>query len=74
MNHKTKVTIRTIIQTAVGVAVVAPLVIDQVGGTKALPWLAGVLTVSAALTRFMASELGQKMMGALNTSIENDPK
>jgi hypothetical protein len=74
LSHKNKVTIRTVIQTVVSVALVAPLVIDQVGGTEAAGWLAGVAAVSAAVTRFMASSVGQKLMGALNTSIENDTK
>jgi hypothetical protein len=72
LSHKTKVTVRTVIQTIVSVALVAPLVIDQVGGVEAAGWLAGVAAVSAAVTRFMASAIGQKLMGALNTSIEND--
>jgi hypothetical protein len=74
LSHETKVTVRTVIQTVVSVALVAPLVIDQVGGTEAAGWLAGVAAVSAVVTRFMASSLGQKLMGALNTSIENDTK
>lgn len=74
LSHKNKVTIRTVIQTVVSVALVAPMVIDQVGGTEAAGWLAGVAAVSAVVTRFMASALGQKLMGALNTSIENDTK
>lgn len=74
ISHKTKVTIRTVIQTIVGLAVLAPLVVDQVGGTEALPWLAGAVAVSGVVTRIMASEVGQKLMGALNTSIENDEK
>jgi len=74
MNHKTKVTVRTIIQVVVGAAVVAPLLVQQVGGVEAAGWLASVVAVSGVVTRFMASEIGQKMMGALNTSIENDEK
>lgn len=74
LSHQNKVTIRTVIQTVVSVALVAPLVVDQVGGTEAAGWLGGVVAVSAVVTRFMASALGQKLMGALNTSIENDTK
>lgn len=74
LSHKNKVTIRTVIQTVVSVALVAPLVVDQVGGTEAAGWLGGVVAVSAVVTRFMASAVGQRLMGALNTSIENDDK
>lgn len=74
LSHKNKVTIRTVIQTVVSVALVAPLVVDQVGGTEAAGWLGGVVAVSAVVTRFMASAVGQRLTGALNTSIENDDK
>lgn len=74
MSTKTKVTIRTIIQTVVGLAVIAPLLVDQVGGTEAAGWLAGVVAVSGVLTRFMASDLGQKLMGALKTDEPTDTK
>lgn len=74
MNTKTKVTIRTVIQVVLGLAVITPLLVDQVGGTKAVPWLAGAVAVSGVVTRFMASDLGQKVMGALNTADDTDKK
>jgi len=36
--------------------------------------LAGVVAVAGVVTRFMASELGQKLMGFLNTADETDKK
>ena len=33
MSPKTKVTIRTVIQVVLGLAVITPLLVDQVGGT-----------------------------------------
>lgn len=74
MNHKTKVTFRTVIQVVLGLAVITPLLVEQVGGTEAVPWLAGAVAVSGVVTRFMASDLGQKVMGALNTADETDKK
>lgn len=74
MNSKTKVTVRTIIQVVIGLAVITPLLVEQVGGTEAVPWLAGAVVVSGVVTRFMASDLGQKIMGALNTADENTDK
>lgn len=74
MNHKTKVTVRTVIQVVLGLAVITPLLVEQVGGTEAVPWLAGAVAVSGVVTRFMASDLGQKVMGALNTADETDKK
>ena len=74
MNQKTKVTIRTVIQVVLGLAVITPLLVDQVGGTEAVPWLAGAVAVSGIVTRFMASDLGQKVMGALNTADDTADK
>jgi len=74
MNQKTKVTIRTVIQVVLGLAVITPLLVDQVGGTEAVPWLAGAVAVSGIVTRFMASNLGQKVMGALNTADDTADK
>lgn len=74
MNPKTKVTIRTVIQVVLGLAVITPLLVDQVGGVESVPWLAGAVAVSGVVTRFMASDLGQKVMGALNTADDADKK
>jgi hypothetical protein len=74
MSPKTKVTIRTVIQVVLGLAVITPLLVDQVGGTEAVPWLAGAVAVSGVVTRFMASDLGQKVMGALNTADDTADK
>ncbi|QKY78570.1 membrane protein [Streptomyces phage Dryad] len=74
MSTKTKVTIRTVIQVILGLAVVAPLLVDRVGGAEAVPWLAGAVAVSGVVTRFMASETGQKLMGFLNTADETADK
>lgn len=74
LSTKTKVTLRTAIQVVLGLAVVAPLLVDQIGGADAVPWLAGALAVSTAVTRFMASEVGQKLMGFLNTTDETADK
>jgi hypothetical protein len=67
LSTKTKVTIRTVLQTIVGLALVAPLLVDQVGGVEAAGWLSGVVAVSGVVTRFMASDVGQKLMGFLKT-------
>ena len=39
-----------------------------------MPWLAGAVAVSGIVTRFMASDLGQKVMGALNTADDTADK
>lgn len=67
LSDKNKVVARTVIQTLVGLAVIIPVVVSELGLPETAGWVAGVLAVSAAVTRFMASETGQKLMGALRT-------
>ncbi|MET9950333.1 hypothetical protein ABZ135_02130 [Streptomyces sp. NPDC006339] len=54
MSEAAKRTIRTIVQTAVGIAVVLPALVDASGIPATLPWVAGALAVAGALTRVMA--------------------
>jgi arginine repressor len=74
LSDKNKVVIRTVLQTAVGVALVVPELVDQLGLSQTAGWVAGVLAISATVTRFMASPLGQKLMGALRTDEKTDKK
>ncbi|RDG39512.1 hypothetical protein [Streptomyces corynorhini] len=54
MSEAARRTARTVLQSAVGVAVVLPSIVDASGIPASLPWVAGALSVSAALTRVMA--------------------
>ncbi|MFB7112988.1 hypothetical protein [Streptomyces sp. NPDC056190] len=54
MSEAAKRTLRTVLQTAVGLCVLLPTVVDTAGVRQTLPWAAGALTVTAALTRAMA--------------------
>ncbi|MET8982152.1 hypothetical protein ABZX85_41870 [Streptomyces sp. NPDC004539] len=54
MSDNTKRTLRTVLQTALGIAAVLPAVVDASGIPAALPWVAGALAVSAGTTRVMA--------------------
>jgi len=54
MSDAAKRTARTVLQTALGIAVVLPAVVDASGIPAALPWIAGALAVAGALTRVMA--------------------
>lgn len=74
MNDKNKVVVRTVLQTAVGVALVVPQLVDELGLNATAGWVAGVLAVSATVTRFMASPLGQKLMGSLRTDEPTNKK
>lgn len=57
-----KKTLRTVLQTAVGVAAVLPLVVEAADIPETLPWVAGVLAVSGAVTRVMALDAVQKLL------------
>lgn len=54
MSEAAKRTARTVLQTAVAIAVVLPAVVQASGIPSALPWVAGALAVAGALTRVMA--------------------
>ncbi|MFE3905422.1 hypothetical protein ACFXPY_35335 [Streptomyces sp. NPDC059153] len=54
MSPAAKRTIRTIIQGAVGLAVVLPAIVDASGIPASLPWVAGALAVAGGLARVMA--------------------
>ncbi|MFF5977182.1 hypothetical protein ACFY7C_37420 [Streptomyces sp. NPDC012769] len=54
MSTATKRTVRTILQGAVGIAVVLPAIVDASGIPASLPWVAGALAVAGGLARVMA--------------------
>ncbi|MFI6107272.1 hypothetical protein [Streptomyces sp. NPDC051310] len=55
-------TARTILQTAVGIAVVLPAIVDASGVPATLPWVAGALAVAGGLARIMALEGVQRLL------------
>ncbi|AVP41360.1 hypothetical protein SEA_YARA_26 [Streptomyces phage Yara] len=66
----TKQTARTVVQAGIGLAVALPGLIDATGVDQTIPWVAGGLAVSAAVTRLMAVPQVQKFLGWLNTDDE----
>ncbi|MFG2128304.1 hypothetical protein ACGFNV_10935 [Streptomyces sp. NPDC048751] len=54
MSEAAKRTLRTVVQTAVGLCVLLPAVVGAVGVPETLPWVAGALAVAGAVTRVMA--------------------
>ncbi|WP_037680479.1 hypothetical protein [Streptomyces griseus] len=54
MSEAAKRTLRTVVQTAVGLCVLLPAVVGAVGVPETLPWVAGALAVAAGVTRAMA--------------------
>ncbi|MFI1966842.1 hypothetical protein ACH429_22465 [Streptomyces pathocidini] len=53
-SEPTKRTLRTVLQTAVGLALALPAIIDATGLPTTLPWVASALAVSGGLARAMA--------------------
>ncbi|MFZ4234986.1 hypothetical protein ACOZGD_07310 [Streptomyces murinus] len=62
MKDSTKRTLRTVIQTALGIAAVLPAVVSASGIPQALPWAAAALAVAAGVTRVMALPAVQALL------------
>ena len=54
MSGAAKRTLRTVVQTAVGLCVLLPTVVDAAGVSETIPWVAGALAVAAGVARVMA--------------------
>lgn len=67
-----KRTIRTVVQIVVPLAVVLPEIVEASGVSDSLPWVAGAIAGSAALTRIMAVPQVQKWLLWLNTEEDAD--
>ncbi|MET9088153.1 hypothetical protein ABZX77_40790 [Streptomyces sp. NPDC004237] len=62
MKDSTKRTLRTVLQTTVGVGVALPGIVDASGVPASLPWVAGALAVAGGLTRVMALPTVQALL------------
>ncbi|RLU85896.1 hypothetical protein CTZ27_26380 [Streptomyces griseocarneus] len=54
MTDASRRTIRTVVQTAVALAVLLPAIVDAAGIPATLPWVAASLAVAGGLARVMA--------------------
>ena len=54
MSEAAKRTLRTALQTALGLCVLLPAVVGAAGLPRTLPWVAGALGVAAGVARVMA--------------------
>jgi hypothetical protein len=64
MKDSTKRTIRTTVQTGVGIAVALPGIVAASGVPASLPWVAGALAVAGGLARVMALPTVQQLLPA----------
>lgn len=62
MTNDTKRAFRTALQTAVGVAVALPMIVQASGIPEALPWVAGSLAVAGGFARVMALPSVQRLL------------
>ncbi|MFE9387874.1 hypothetical protein [Streptomyces sp. NPDC006784] len=62
MQVDTKRAIRTVLQTAVALAVLLPAIVEASGIPESLPWVAGALTVAGGLARVMALPGVQRLL------------
>ncbi len=62
MSDASKRTARTVLQSAVGIAVVLPAVVSASGIPEALPWVAGALAVAGGFARVMALPAVQSLL------------
>ncbi|MEV8587743.1 hypothetical protein [Streptomyces sp. NPDC051180] len=62
MSDAAKRTARTVLQSAVGIAVVLPAIVDASGVPATLPWVAGALAVAGGLARVMALDAVQNLL------------
>lgn len=62
MKIETKRAIRTALQTAVGVAVALPMIVQASGIPEALPWVGGALAVAGGFARVMALPAVQRLL------------
>ncbi|GGT88313.1 hypothetical protein [Streptomyces lateritius] len=64
MSDAARRTARTVLQSAVGIAVVLPAIVDASGIPATLPWVAAALAVAGGLTRVMAVPGVQNLLPA----------
>jgi hypothetical protein len=72
MKMEWKRTIRTMVQVVIPLAVALPEIVEASGVNDSLPWVAGAIAGSAALTRVMAVPQVQKWLLWLNTEESTD--
>ncbi|GHB22740.1 hypothetical protein GCM10010331_06260 [Streptomyces xanthochromogenes] len=71
MSEAAKSALRTVVQTAVGLALALPAIMDATGVPATLPWAAGALAVAGGLARVMALPTVQALLpGWLRTGTQ----
>ncbi|WP_371652508.1 MULTISPECIES: hypothetical protein [unclassified Streptomyces] len=72
MTDAAKRTIRTVLQTAVALAVALPAIVDASGVPASLPWVAGALSVAGGLARVMALPVVEALLDRVGLGLADD--
>ncbi|MFC3347800.1 hypothetical protein ACFOOM_10245 [Streptomyces echinoruber] len=72
MSPAAKRTVRTVLQTAVGLAVALPGILDAAGLARA-GWAAGAVAVAGAVARVMALPTVERLLDRLGLGLVDDP-
>lgn len=72
MKGTTKRTIRTVLQTAAGLAVAAPGIVEASGIPTSLPWVAGGLAAAGGLARVMALPSVERLLDRFGLGLVDD--
>ncbi|OEJ25561.1 hypothetical protein AR457_14880 [Streptomyces agglomeratus] len=62
MSEATQRTVRTVLQTAIAIAVVLPALVESSGLARSLPWAAGAVAAAGTLSRLMALDSVQRLL------------
>lgn len=73
MTNATIRSIRTAIQSAVGLAVALPAIVTASGVPETLPWVAGSLAVAGGLARVMALPAVEAFLDRFGLGVDGGP-
>ncbi|MFE5852024.1 hypothetical protein ACFQ61_02190 [Streptomyces sp. NPDC056500] len=74
MKPTTKRTVRTVLQTAVALAIAAPGIVAASGIPESLPWVAGGLAAAGGLARVMSLPAVEQLLSRAGIGLrEEDP-
>ncbi|ANW22216.1 hypothetical protein [Streptomyces clavuligerus] len=73
MKDTTKRPIRTVLQTAIGLAAMLPGIVEASGIPQTLPWVAGALAIAGAITRVMALPVVEAILTRLGLGLTPAP-
>ncbi|MFE7017688.1 hypothetical protein ACFVAQ_45795 [Streptomyces sp. NPDC057651] len=71
MTDSARRTIRTLVQTAVGLAAMLPAIVEASGIPASLPWVAAALAIAGGLARIMALPAVEALLDRVGLGLVN---